>query len=39
MRIDASAGGALMGKDRDEAYELPEEMTSNSYRWQSKRVT
>ena len=31
MVIDAAAGGALMGKERDEAYELLEEMASNSY--------
>ena len=35
MIIDAAAGGALMGKERDEAYELLEEMASNSYQWQS----
>ena len=35
MIIDAAAGGALMGKEWDEAYELLEEMASNSYQWQS----
>ena len=39
MVIDAVAGGALMGKERDEAYELLEEMASNSYQWQSDRAT
>ena len=38
MIIDAVAGGALMGKERDEAYELLEEMASNSYQWQSDRA-
>jgi len=33
MIIDAIAGGALIGKERDEAYELLEEMASNSYQW------
>ena len=36
--IDAAAGGTLMGKERDEAYELLEEMASNSYQWQSNRA-
>ena len=31
MIIDAAAGGALMSKERDEAYELLEDMASNSY--------
>ena len=31
MIIDADTGGALMGKERDEAYGLLEEMASNSY--------
>ena len=38
MIIDAAAGGALMGKERNEAYELLEEMASNSYQWQSDRA-
>ena len=38
MIIDTTAGGALMGKGRDEAYTLLEEMTSNSYQWQSDRA-
>ena len=36
--IDVAAGGSLMGKERDEAYELLEKMASNSYQWQSDRV-
>jgi len=31
MVIDVAAGGALMVKERDKAYELLEEMMSNSY--------
>ena len=27
-----------MGKERDEAYELLEEIASNSYQWQSDRA-
>ena len=38
MIIDAAAGGALMGKERDEAYVFLEEMTSNSYQWQSNQA-
>jgi len=38
MIIDAAKGGALMGKEHDEAYELLEEMASNSYQWQSERA-
>jgi len=37
MIIDAAVRGELMGKERDEAYELLEEMASNSYQWQSNR--
>jgi len=33
MIIDVAAGGALMSKERDEAYELLKEMASNSYQW------
>jgi len=36
--IDATIGGALMGNERDEAYELLEEMASNSYQWQLDRI-
>lgn len=35
--IDAAAGGALMGKSIDEAYDLLEEMASNNYQWGSER--
>jgi len=38
MIIDAAAGGALMGKESDEAYELLEEMALNDYQWQSDRT-
>jgi len=37
MMVDAAAGGALMRKDRDEAYELLEEMVSNDYHWKLKK--
>ena len=36
--INAAARGALMVKERDEAYKLLEEMASNSYQWQSDRA-
>lgn len=36
--VDAAAGGALMGKTIDEAYELLEEMASNNYQWPSDRT-
>lgn len=35
--IDAASGGALMGKTEAEAYNLLEEMASNSYQWPSER--
>jgi len=35
MIIDAAMGEALMGKERNKAYTLLEEMASNSYQWQS----
>ena len=38
MIIDTAAGGALMGKERDEAYDLLEEIASNNYQWQSDRA-
>ena len=38
MIIDVTAGGALNGKEHHEAYELLEEMASNSYQWQSDRA-
>ena len=37
--IDAAVGGSLIGKERDEAYELLEEMASNNYQCRSERVT
>ena len=37
MMIDVAAGGVLMRKDRDKAYELLEEMASNDYQWQTER--
>ncbi|KAH9672110.1 hypothetical protein KPL70_017603 [Citrus sinensis] len=36
--IDAAAGGTLMGKTPEAAYELLEEMTSNNYQWTSERL-
>ena len=35
--IDAASGGALNRKTKDEAYELLDEMASNSYQWPNKR--
>ena len=35
--IDAASGGALNRKNRDEAYELLDQMTSNSYQWPNER--
>ena len=37
--IDAAAGGALMGKSYDEAYDLLETMAANNYQWPSERLT
>ena len=37
MIIDATAGGALMSKNLEEARELLDEMLSNHYQWQSSR--
>ena len=37
MMVDVAVCGALMQKDRDEAYKLLEEMTSNDYQWQAKK--
>ncbi|XP_073148093.1 uncharacterized protein [Henckelia pumila] len=34
--IDAAAGGTLMRKTPEEAYELLEEMATNSYQWQAE---
>jgi len=39
MLVDAAIVGALMGKERDEAYELLEEMTSNDFQWQDEKMT
>ncbi|XP_052204046.1 uncharacterized protein LOC127809323 [Diospyros lotus] len=36
--IDAAARGTIMRKTPDEAYELLDEMTSNSYQWQADRL-
>lgn len=36
--IDAAAGGTLMGKTLEEAYELLDEMASNNYQWSSDRM-
>ena len=38
MMVDAAAGGVLMRKNRDEAYELLEEIASNDYQWQTEKV-
>lgn len=35
--VDATAGGTLMSKTHEEAYELLEELASNNYQWPSKR--
>ncbi|XP_073054601.1 uncharacterized protein [Primulina eburnea] len=35
--IDAAAGGTLMRKTPQEAYELLEEMATNSYQWQAEK--
>ena len=37
ITIDAAAGGALMGKSTEDAYELLEEMASNNYQWSTER--
>ncbi|KAJ4724584.1 DNA-directed DNA polymerase [Melia azedarach] len=37
--VDAAAGGALMGKSIDEAYDLLEEMAANAFQWPSERLT
>jgi len=34
--IDAAAGGTLMSKREDEAYNLIEEMTLNNFQWSTK---
>jgi len=38
MTIDLTAGGALMGKDHDEAYALLEKMASNDFQWQAEEA-
>lgn len=38
VNIDAVAGGALIGKNIDEAYELLETMATNDYQWPSARM-
>jgi len=35
--IDAAAGGTLMNKTEDEAYNLIEEVALNNYQWSNKR--
>ncbi|XP_075497903.1 uncharacterized protein LOC142535435 [Primulina tabacum] len=35
--VDAAAGGTIFSKTPDEAYELLEQMTINSYKWPSER--
>ena len=36
--IDAVAGGTLMSKIKDEAYNLIEEMTLNNFQWSAERA-
>jgi len=35
--INAAAGGTLMSKTEEEAYNLIEEMALNNYQWSNKR--
>jgi len=35
--IDAAAGGTLMSKTKEEAYNLIEEMALNNYQWSNER--
>ena len=37
--VDAVAGGALMSKTHEAAYELLEELASNNYQWPTERAT
>ena len=37
--IDAAAGGALMAKNFDEAYNLLETMAANNYQWPASKMT
>ncbi|XP_050919410.1 uncharacterized protein LOC127136946 [Lathyrus oleraceus] len=39
LTIDAAAGGALMDKPYDEAYQLIESMAQNHYQWGSERTS
>ena len=39
MIVDATAGGALVGKNRDDALELLKEMASNDFQWQVEKET
>jgi len=39
MIVDVAAGGALMSKNRYEAYEILEELASNDFQWQSEKET
>lgn len=36
--IDAVAGGCLMGKNYDEAYDLLETMATNNHQWPTARI-
>jgi len=36
-RVDAAAGGTLISKTEDEAYNLIEEMTLNNFQWSTER--
>ncbi|XP_038698003.1 uncharacterized protein LOC119995560 [Tripterygium wilfordii] len=36
--VDAASGGALMGKNHREAWDLLETMATNNYQWPSKRI-
>ncbi|KAI3446836.1 hypothetical protein Pfo_003501 [Paulownia fortunei] len=36
--VDVAAGGALMGKTHEEAYDLLETMAGNAYQWPSERI-
>nr|XP_010914858.1 uncharacterized protein LOC105040154 [Elaeis guineensis] len=37
INIDTTAGGSLMGKSLDEAYDLLDEMANNNYQWPNER--
>ena len=39
MIVDATTGGPLMGKNRDDALELLKEMASNDFQWQVEKET